>query len=565
MPAAPAARAIVYSDISLCSDEYTEMKPVRAAIEDFYTGGYVLAKKVANYIPRLLGENPRRYNERVRSGAYINYFGQITDYYASALFTQEVSVRPAADAEDASSLGDEPEDDDVYTKLSKNSDGNGHTLNEVMHDVIVTALKNRSAWVHVELPPAQPVASKADEDALGLGLPWLFEVPADQIIDWDYDDDGELVYAVVNQVKKLKGPPGRRRNKTRETFEVWTREVGDGDAEPVVSWARYVIEYDDQHPPQPHTECVLEEEGETSFRRIPLLEMKLPDGLWLGNKLCPMAKEHFARRTTLNAAENRSMVAIPVVKLGSEIPAPGGAISEAQENPARGEDPVATFVAKGYEVIGKDDSIEFAEPEGHAYAHVAKRIDDLKDEMFRVAHQMSASVSMNAGMVKRSGQSKQEDRLAESLVLAAVGRIVRNFAVRIYDTISTARGEDIVWVPHGLDTYELEDREQVLEESLALQAVDIPSPTFRKEHAKRVARKVVPNMPPATIAKIDKEIESGVDDQQTVRDLEHDNEVDDLKNPPEVVPPTAPIPAAKAPAAKSPKGPPAKAPGKKAA
>lgn len=538
MPTA-APPSIVYGDLSATSVAYDRLRPVRESIEDFYAGGYVLAENVGKYIPKLLGENPKRYSDRIRSGAYVNYFAQITDYYASALFTQELAVRPPSDAADASSLGAEPSDDDVYTQFSKNADGNSRTLNEVLRDVVITALKQQSAWLHVEMPPPAPVVSRADEEALGLGLPYLFEVPHEQVIDWDYDDDGELTYVVVQQRKQLKGPPGARKNKIRETFEVWRRE-SEGDGEPVVSWARYAIEYSKDKPPQPTTDCPLDEAGVTSFTRIPLLEMRLPDGLWLGNKLCPLAREHFQRRTTLNAAENRSMVAIPVVKLGAEMPAAQGAISQAQEDPNRGLDPVGTFVAKGYEVIGAGDTIEFVEPKGAAYEHVARRIDDLKNEMFRVAHQMAASASMHAGTIKRSGESKKEDRVAEGLVLAAIGRVVRNFAIRIYDTIARARNDDVQWVAHGLDTYELEDREQILEESIQLQAVDIPSPTFRKEHAKRLARKLVPNMPPATIAQIDEEIEDGVEADQVIRELKHDAEKDAIENPEPAAPP-APV------------------------
>lgn len=545
----PAEPSLQYGDLCQCSDEYEELAPVREAIDDFYRGGYVLAKKATKYVPRLFGENAKRHAERIKSGAYLNYFAQITDYFASALFTQELAVREASDAADPTSMGGEVDDEDVYTQFAKNADGNGHTLNETMEAMVITALKQRSAWVHVEMPASVPVLSKADEEALGLGVPYLFEVPHEQIIDWDYDDDGELVYAVCHQKKKLKGPPGSRRGNIRETFEVWRRDMLEG-GKPSVSWARYAIEYEPNKKPVATTPCGLEEEGETSFSRIPLLEMCVPDGLWMGNTLCPLAREHYQRRTTLNSAENRSMVAIPVVKLGSEIGTTNNPVGEAQQDEHRGQDPVATFMARGFEVIGKDDSMEFVEPTGSAYAHVAQRIDSLKDEMFRIAHQMAASVPMHkAGAMQRSGESKKEDRRAEALVLAEIGRIVRNFAIRIYETISEARGEDVEWVPHGLDTYEMEDREQILEESIQLQAVDIPSPTFRKEHAKRVARKLVPNMPPATIAKIDIEIEDGIDAEQEIRELKQETEKDQIENPPEPVvvaqpgvPKPAPVP-----------------------
>ncbi|MCL2449233.1 MAG: hypothetical protein FWD17_09820 [Polyangiaceae bacterium] len=517
---------ITYGDLSTCSDEYEAMKRVRRSINDFYTGGFRLANNVGAYIPKMLGENPKRYGERIRSGAYINYFAQIVDYFAGALFTQELSIRPPSDAKDKSTMGDTPNDDDVYTRFAKNSDGAGKCLNEILHDTVITALKHGTAWLHVELPKAaDEVKSKADEEALGLGVPYLFEVPHEQIIDCDWDDDDELTYLVCRTVKKLKGPPGRRKKNVLESFTVWIREENE------VACAIYAIEYDPNKAPLDTDDVSLVETTETSFTRIPILRMELPDGLWAGNKLCPMAKEHFQRRTSLNSAENRSMVAIPVVKLGPEVPAPGGDLNEAATNPDRGSDPVSQFVSKGYEVIGAGDDMLFVEPDGKAYDHVAKRITDLKDEMFRISHQMAAAASMGSSAIRRSGQSKEQDRAAEAIVLAAIGRIVRAFAIRIYETISTARGEKVEWVAHGLDTFESEEREQLLEEAVSVAQVDIPSQTFRKEHAKRLARKLVPNMPPATIATIDQEIDEGTEDDQRVRDLEQDVHVAELKSP----------------------------------
>lgn len=562
----PHPATLQYGDLSTPSEEYLEMQPIRQAIDDFYVGGWKLAKNVSRYLPKMLGEHGAGYRQRIKSGSYINYFAQIVDYFASALFTQELAVRPPSDADDPSTPGEEPDEDDIYTQFSKNADGSGvprarkagqkhncgKTLNEVMHELIVTALKQKSAWLHVEMPPKSDANSLAEEEAAGAGTPYVFEVPHEQIIDWEYDDEGELRYAVIRQKAALKGPPGAavRKQKTfRETYEVWLREKSP-DVEPVVSWARYVVEYPESKPPRENDPIALEAEGEVSFKSIPLLEMQLSDGLWAGNKLCPMAREHYQRRTTLNAAENRSMIIIPVAKLGPETPSISHPISEAQQNEQRGVDPLTTFWSRGYEVIGQDDSIEFPEPKGTAYEHVSKRINELKDEMFRISHQMAASVNMQAGQVRRSGQSKKEDRAAEALVLAALGRVVRNFGLRLYTTISEARGEDVEWVAHGLDTYEHEEREDLIAESVQLQAVDIPSPTFRKEHAKRIARKLVENMPPATIAQIDREIDEGVDEQKKVADIEQKAHVDELQNPqpPVVAGPGAPRPTPKSPA-----------------
>ena len=558
-------RQIAYGDLKACSEDYISEAPLRETIEDFYQGGFALQAKAKKYLPRMVGEHPRRHKDRCRSGGYINYFAQITDYYASALFTQELAVRPAADADKKSTPGTEPEDADIYQQFAKDADTHGQTLNDVMHDLVITALKQRRAWLHVEMPAPVTVASLAEEEAMGLGVPYVFEVPADQIIDWDYDDDGDLSYIVVHQVKKLKGPPGRRSNSVLEEFKIWRkiemlpdapdvaagfeRDIGQDDDCRIV-WEKYEVQYPVNKQPNDNDMIGLTDAGEVSFKRIPILDFVVPDGLWLGNKLAPLALEHYQRRTTLNAAENRSMVAIPVAKLGPEISAVGEAMpSEAQQDPNRGVSPVDAFHAEGFLVVGSGDDIVFAEPSGKCYEHVAKRISELKEEIFRISHQLAASISTGAGAMRRSGQSKSEDRAAEALVLGAIGGIVRRFAVMLYRTISDGRGEDIEWATHGLDTFESRERTEIVEEAVSIDLINIPSPTFKKLYKFQIATELEPNMDPTTSETVRQEISDGVDGESELADMQHEAAKDAVLNPPqpmlpaESAPPAQPNPA----------------------
>jgi hypothetical protein len=182
-------------------------------------------------------------------------------------------------------------------------------------------------------------------------------------------------------------------------------------------------------------------------------------------------------------------------------------------------------------VGGKDDKLTFAEPDGRAYHVIDQQITALKDEIFRVCHQMAASVTPTAGALGRSGLSKQKDGESTAKVLGALGQIVRQFTRGVYDLIAKARKEDVVWAVHGLDSYQTDDREQVIEEALALDAVAIPSKTFRIEHAVRVAQKVIPGMPPDTIAQIRGEIVDGVEAEHEMDELERDAKKDEIENP----------------------------------
>jgi hypothetical protein len=280
--------------------------------------------------------------------------------------------------------------------------------------------------------------------------------------------------------------------------------------------------YKPNQPPKDEDDVPRAGGGETTFRQIPVIELTIPAGLWVGNKLGVLAREHFQRRSALNAAENKSLFAVPYVKLGPEITAPGAAMpSEVQQNPNRGRDPRGEFNRKGYVVIGKDDDIGFAEPVGAAYELVDKQLEKLVDEMFRVVHQMASSVSATKQALARAAASKAEDRHATEIVLAAYGALVRDAAKRIYDCLAAARGENVVWTAHGLDKYELEDRDGILKEALSLDAIAIPSATFHKTYKTKIALALVGNCPPETQDVIREEIERGVDQQGVLDEHAH--------------------------------------------
>jgi len=263
--------------------------------------------------------------------------------------------------------------------------------------------------------------------------------------------------------------------------------------------------------------------GATTFKQIPILELDVPAGLWVGNKLGVLAREHFQRRSALNAAENKSLFAIPYVKLGPEVTAPGAAMpAEVQQNPNRGRDPRGEFNRRGYVVLGKDDGIGFAEPTGSAYDLVDKQLEKLVDEMFRVVHQMASSVSATKQALARAAASKAEDRRATEIVLAAYGALVRDFAKRIYDCLSAARGESVVWTAHGLDKFELDDRDSILKEALALDAIAIPSTTFRQTYKTKIALALVGNVPPETQDVIFDRIKGVLSDANSWFDANHE-------------------------------------------
>jgi peroxiredoxin family protein len=372
---------------------------------------------------------------------------------------------------------------------------------------IEAILKKRGALV-VDFPNAAVVAlTRADEKFFGEPLPYCYSIPVESILDWKYGEDGELEWVILHEIKQERATPDDVRDKKHSEFKIWRRE---GDQ---VYWDLYKTEpYDDNHPIKPDTEVPLVDSGTTTFLRIPIIFIEIPDGLWVGNKVGPGSLEHFQRRSTLVCAENRSLVTIPYVKLGPEMTAPGDPMpSEASQDPSRGDDMLLKFQRDGFLVLGSGDDIAYAEPKGKSYGIVSTQLTELKDEMFRVAHQMAASVSNRPSSLSRSGDSKEEDRRVEAIVLGAYADIMRPVAARIYETIAHARGDNVFWTVHGLDNFEKEDRGRLVTEATQMQVIGIPSVTFKKTYITQLAVKLIAGAPAETVEQIRREIADAVE------------------------------------------------------
>lgn len=542
-----------YGTLSQKHDEYDAA--LLEELEDLYVGGYAIQRKAAQYLPILVGEHASRHKERCTVSSFQPIYSQVVDQFTSDVFGQPLSVKPAADADNPNTPGEVP-DKDFYSEFEKDCDKRGTSFVDLMVDTLRTALKKRYALVCIDAPEgdpsAPPPASLAEEERLGTRRLYAYECPIEQLIDWRCDDRGGFVWAILNKRERERETPFDRRGLTRETFTVWS--MVDGFA----SWMRYVISYDKDKPPKADEPLVKNGEGTTSFRRIPILRFELPAGLWVGNKIGTQQKEHYQRRSALISAENRSMVAIPFVAQGDQANAVGGPIpAEIAQDQDRGTNPVATFTSMGWLKLAKGDVFDFAEPAGHCYDLVDKQLGALAQEMRQVTFQMAASIRPTGAALGRSGLSKQKDEDLTARVLRALGHLIRGFSVLIFDTIAKARGEDVHWTPHGLDAYDSEDREQLLEEAISLDQVQIPSPTFRKVHKRAIAGKLLKgSVDPETMSTINTEIEDGVDAEEEMRQLMTDAKKDAIQNPPPPIVMSPMPPGVKRPLTKSASPPP---------
>lgn len=498
-------------------------------LDDLYAGGFDILARAKDYIPVQVGESPERYAERISHAEYVNYLGMVVDSYVANLFAQEPVVAPGAQ-----------ETTDAFWKdFGANANLKGDSVARVMREVFTTAILKQRAFIACDFPADAHAStidatSRAEEDAQGKTRGYAFELFPEELVDWAYSDVvtrivpltsggqvefvyGLLSWAIVRREVCRRDSPDADRNSFVEEFRVWRLDE-NGHAR----WELYATppRKKDDPAPQDDVDFTPIAEGVTTFRQIPIVELCIPPGLWLGNKLGPLALALFRRRSALLASENRSLFPVPVFKHGPEVGGVGEALPpDAQQNPARGYDPLGTAAKLGALGIGHQDDFSFVEPKGTVHTLVDKQLGDAVDEFFRVASMMASSITASTTALGRSGTSKEQDYRSMGVVLEAYAAIVRDALLRVYDLIAAARLEDVDWKVHGIDKYDVVDRALVLEEAKTLAAVSIPSKTFRAHWQTKVALALLGHTSPELQTQIQAEIEAGVTAEEQMQTL----------------------------------------------
>jgi hypothetical protein len=487
-----------------------------ATLNLFYRGGFEVLKQAKSFLHKAPNESEERYSYRLKHASYICYFGQIVDYLVGALSHEKLQV--AAASEDGQS-GSFP-DPTFYAEFAENADLARLPFDALMAQAMTTALICKRAWIAVDLPTQsmldEPATSRAEEEAWGVARAYAFERHPEEVLNWNTDESGRLSWLVTRRRVCERSSPFQRQDTWVEHFKVWFMSSG------TAQWTLFETteKHEGDETPSDNEPLVEIGSGTTSFNRIPFVAVELPWGLWAGNKIGPLAIEHFQRRSDLRGSVTSSLVETPYVKLGPEISGVGDALpSEAQQDPSRGAAAFDAMRQQGFIRLGADDDIGYVSPQGRGYEIADKGLDSTRDEMYRTVTAMALSLNNTGAAVARSGESKREDRSATEIVLSALSAIARRKAVEVYDLVADGRNETANFEAQGLSVFNVGEIEELLDEAERVDALQIPSPTFRKTHLSRVALRLLPNSSPETKATIKQELEDAVDEGDDLQKL----------------------------------------------
>ena len=425
-----------------------------------YQGGKAFRSMLPVFLPRQPQDNDAIYNLRLKEASYRPYVGQIVRSYAGTLFSSHYAIR-------AKRNGEQVELDPFYSILKEDCDGQGTDLTNFFKDRFRNALVMQSSFWVVEMPrftPEELGLSEQEWEAQGYNRARLKALDTASVLDWEAGSDGCFAWVKTHERSTRRVDPGSP-TMIVDTWRIYYQDRVDV----------FQIEYKPKEKPKPTTVVPLVDSYSHGCSRVPVLCMRLPDGLWLLDAAADAQTEHFRLSCALGWILRRGAYPLGVFKI------------------AYGDEPPKTGPGIGI-VLKQDESFAWAEPSGATAAQLREEIKSQKDEIYRVSQQMAMSADSSAGSMGRSGLSKMADAEATNACLRDYATFAREAIEATFELVSNARGDfDLSFSIEGLSTFSTQDIETIVDAAKSAKefGIEDESETFRTESHIRIAELVL--------------------------------------------------------------------------
>lgn len=503
-------QAIPYKTLKIRHDEYMAAFWLRCRA--LYAGGPKLLENLEilkQVMPTHGNESKEIYLERCKRAFYIPYAGSIIDKLVAELMTKPLHYEPedttssATDGGVAGKSDDSAEEQELppyYSDLVKNCSkigGKKVSLEQFARDQMFTALQTRCAWALVDLPKAPPTGfpNRQEQDKAGALNAYVCAIDPECVVDWEETEDGDLEWVLVQDLIAKRANIGATRNDVTLRWRYYTKDA----------WAVFELSYNKiKKPtgPDDNDEAKLVDSGNHTFGAVPIRRMQLPEGLWAMGKLEAIARTHMNQRNALSWGQLKALFPVPI--LYAMAPVTNDPISEdmgrAQQTHGQG------FLR----VLAEKDRLEYFSPDTAPYKAASDDLNVLRDEMHRVLYAMAQSVDNSGAALQRSGESKAIDQAAASVILRALGMFLREHLEELLNLIATVRKDNIRLCAHGMDNFDDVTLTQMVQDAVALAAVEIPSATFQKKYKLKLCKLALgADADEDDLAVIAKELDSG--------------------------------------------------------
>jgi len=427
-------------------------------VEALAKGGKKFREHIGCFLPQNPVEPEEIYFQRRSQAHYRSYMGSIINLYVGWLFASSFSVKPYERGTETPVA-----EVDKFYGFFQEDVGNETQLNAFMQERFRGALTNHKSYWLIELPSndGQEAEDAADYELRGLGRATLKAIERHEMYDWQENEEGELQWAIIHTCYDVRENWAADRDTTVETWRVY---------DDTYVYTFQLTYKKDERPKDENFEVPQVGEPAThGFKRVPIVCMHIPMELTIGEATFDTQLEHFRIDNALSWLIRRTCYAQPVFNL------------------ADGDAPPR--MGAGYAILlGPDDKIGWTSPPVAPFDVLQSNLDNKRDEIYRIVHQMAQGMDNNAETVGRSADSKEIDAAATRIMLNTYGGFVSKTIEETYELISEARGEkNYEWSVEGFSGYDTATVSTLIANAGLARELGIPSQTFQKELCTKVA------------------------------------------------------------------------------
>lgn len=459
-----------------------------AKLSVLHEGGALLKQSADQFLVKRPKEPSDVYMERKRRFTYQNVLGNAVGWYIAKMFQKNPQI-------------DAKIEDDFYDKFLLNCDLGGTTFIDFFRNQFQHHMLYGKSYILIDKPRAtEKPATRADEKDMGLDRVYLCAYSPLQVINWSTDKYGNLNWIVI----KI----------TTHEQEAW-----DGQVSQVNTW--YI--FDKQNFYEYRVVGDLREEAEGTYKiytpegkvlgeenvqaelvpggfglhalatqnRVPVRCISVPENLWLANRAYLHLIDHLNSENTLMWALFLSNLAMMCII---------------------GEPDLKQLVLSETAWLHLTDPkahVEWLEPKGQSYEISAKRLEQLRQEVYRDFYLQALATPSSASADGASGFSKEMNMAPANDVLNGQGDILRAGMQLVLQDVQEAHGDDKT--DPDIQGFRFETKPLITEIASVQAMVDLglldKSATLEVEADKRVALSFLDDANDDTKNKVIKEIE----------------------------------------------------------
>ncbi|HXS93170.1 MAG TPA: hypothetical protein VN736_01125 [Candidatus Limnocylindrales bacterium] len=423
-----------------------------------YVGGKELKDQCFRFLVKRQRELGTAFLAREAKINYDPILSTVVSFYVSKMYENGIEVEFAN--------GESSAVDEFYTDFVQECDRGDTSLELFFTRLTEELLVYGKSYFIIDLPklPVQP-SNLNEQQQLGGLNPYLAHIDITAVQNWQQDAFGNFEWCVVHnkqQVQSFLANP--------LTVETWTYYDK-------TNYAVYQCEYAAEGKQRPTT-AMLVDSGRHAMADqsvVPVIAISTSQH-WLGNRLYLSLLEHFNAYNSLAFSLWQALNPVPVIQDGEQKAV------ELQQT-------VSEYAFLHLPYNGK---AFWLEPQGTSWDASLKYLEELRSNVYRMAHVSPLGRSTKATPNAQSGYSKELEMSPSASVLNCIGTMVKNVLQQTLDAVAAIRGESVKSDVRGF-TFVQDTAASTIDIALAAKALTIHSTTALRELEKQVVRSLFRN------------------------------------------------------------------------